>query len=291
MVRLGKDLRWTLVLAAGLLIPARAMPAQTATATPQVVSQPNRAAAKPANSPSSKAGTRSRKSAAPVAAVPQVPVPPATLEQTPTTPPLITYQNGQLSIDARNSTLSQVLRAVQVQTGASMEMPASAGNERVVTQLGPGQPKDVLNSLLNGTKFDYIILGVTGNPGAVQRIILTPRQNSGANVNVAQNNNPGQNQQQMVEDESPPDEGVPVTNEAEAENPVPEPQSPPPPGGFRRPMMQPPGQPDQSQGGNNGEPPNGAKTPEQLMQEMQQMQQQQQQYQQQLNPANQQNPQ
>lgn len=286
-----------LVLAVGLLIPVRTLPAQTPSGAPPAMSPrasaPNSAspansmAAKPAPSTSSKAHARHRKEKAdPVAEVPQAPAPPPTLEQTAPTAPRITYQNGQLSIDAHNSTLSQVLRAVQVQTGASMEMPSSASSERVVTQLGPGQPKDVLNSLLNGSKFDYIILGVTGNPGAVQRVILTPRQNAGANnVNVAQNNNQVQNQEQ-VEDEAPPDEGVPA-NDVEAETPAPEQPPQPPPGGFRRPMMMPPGQQDPNQAANNGDQPNGVKTPEQLMQELQQMQQQQQQYQQQLNPANQ----
>ena len=36
-----------------------------------------------------------------------------------------------------------------------------------LAQLGPGLPRDVLNTLLNGSKFDYVILGVTGKPGAV----------------------------------------------------------------------------------------------------------------------------
>jgi hypothetical protein len=168
-----------------------------------------------------------------------------------------------------------------------MEIPGSASSERVVTQLGPGQPKDVLNSLLNGSKFDYIILGVTGDPGAVQKVILTSRQNSGtSNVNVAQNNNQAQSQQPAGDEEAQPDEGVPVANEAEV-NPPPE-QQPSPPGGFHRPMMMPGGQPDPAQGASNiDQQPSGAKTPEQLMQELQQMQQQQQQYQQQLNPANQ----
>lgn len=285
-----------MLLAAGLLAPVLPLIAQSAATTPQAttpqVSSPaNGMTAKPASSTPSKARTGNKRAAAPIAEAPQAPVPPPTLEQTPPTAPRITFQNGQLSIYAHNSTLAQVLHAVQVQTGASIEVPSTASNERVVTQIGPGQPKDVLNSLLNGTKFDYIILGVTGNPGAVQRVILTPRQSSAANVNVAQNNNQGQNQGQMVEDEGAPDEGVPVTNDTEAENPVPEPQAPPP-GGFRRPMMQPPGMQVQQEQGQapNGEQPNGVKTPEQLMQEMQQMQQQQQQYQQQLNPANQ-NPQ
>lgn len=223
---------------------------------------------------------------------PQEPAPPPTLAESPPTPPQVTYQNGQLSINAHNATLSQTLRAVQQQTGAAMEIPASAANERVVMQLGPGAPHDVLNTLLNGTKFDYIILGVTGDPGAVQRVILTPRQNSPANnVNVAQNN---QNQEPPPDDDASPDEGIAV-NEPEPENTTPEQQPQVPPGGFRRPGF-PGGQPGQPPGFNNGnnggdDQSNGTKTPEQLMQELQQMQQQQQQYQQQLNPANQPQPQ
>jgi len=289
------------VLAAGLLLLPLELPAQTPATMPQgsaprtAASAPG-AAAKPASSAAASAsspktrGNHKKEKATQVAEVPQAPAIPPTLEQTAPTPPRITYQGGQLSIDAHNSTLSQVLRAVQSQTGASMEIPGSASNERVVAQLGPGQPRDVLNSLLNGSKFDYIILGVTGNPGAVQKVILTSRQNSGPSVNVAQNNNQPQNPE--ADDEAQADEGVPV-NEVE-ENPTPE--QPPPPGGRRRPMMMSPGgqanQPPASNPElNSGDQSNGVKTPEQLMQELQQMQQQQQQYQQQLNPANQNQPQ
>jgi len=55
------------------------------------------------------------------------------------------------------------------------------------------------------------------------------------------------------------------------------------PEGFNQPQQQVQPLPDNS--GDNSQP-NGAKTPEQLMQELQQMQQQQQQMQDQLNPAN-----
>ena len=159
-------------------------------------------------------------------------------------------------------------------------MPSSANNDRVATTIGPGQPSVVLNTLLNGSKFDYVILGVTGNPGAVQKVILTPRSNTP--VATAQNNS---NQQ--------PEE----TSEDTAENePEPEP-TPLPPGVFHRPgspLQRPPNQ-NGFNANENSYPPeqseNGGKTPEQLMQELQQMQQQQQQLQEQLNPANRQPPQ
>src|SRR5208283_3483284 len=127
-----------------------------------------------------------RKKAAPDPPLAQAPTPPPTLEQSPPTPPQVTYNNGQLTIIAHNATLSQVLRSVQSLTGAAIEMPSGAANERVVGQLGPGLPRDVLNALLNGSKFNYIILGVAGNPGAVQKVILTT-QRTASPVNTAQN--------------------------------------------------------------------------------------------------------
>jgi hypothetical protein len=279
MVRLPRQLGLALLLATGLLLePAPFLAAQAPATSMAKPAAANSVSASPAR-------VRHSKKKKPMAEeqAPQEPVVPPTLAESPPTPPQVTYRNGQLSIDAHNATLSQTLRAVQQQTGAAIDIPASASSERVVAQLGPGAPHDVLNTLLNGTKFDYIILGVTGDPGAVQRVILTPRQNSPATV--AQNN-PIQNQEPQDDDASP-DEGIAV-NEPEPENP-PEQQQPMPPGAFRRPGF--PGQPGQPPGfsnGNNGEEQNnGVKSPEQLMQELQLMQQQQQQYQQQLNPANQ----
>jgi hypothetical protein len=204
------------------------------------------------------------------------------------TPPHVVYQNGLLTIDAKNSTLSQVLHSVQAQTGASIEMPSSASNDRVMMQLGPGQPRDVLNTLLNGSKFNYIILGVTGNPGGVQKVILTTRQSTAIPVNTAQNNGPGPGQSQYQQPpEEPQEEEVP-SPDPEADNQPDNPQAPPAPGRFRGPNIpvRGPEGSDQQQQDNGGNPPNVVKTPEQMLQELQNMQQQQQRYQQQLNPAN-----
>jgi len=193
--------------------------------------------------------------------------------------PTVTYLNGQLSIQSNNATLAQVLRSVQAKTGASFDIPASAGSDRVVAQLGPGQPRDILASLLNGSKFNYIILGSPTQPGSVQKLILMPRQNTPI-TNTAQNRPTPQPQPEpQPEDDYTPPEPSPVednsANEAQ------------PPGGFRPGYTPMPTQPGENQGepDNNGQP-QGVKTPEQLLQELQRMQQQQQQYQQQLNPAN-----
>src|SRR5689334_9678548 len=62
-------------------------------------------------------------------------------------PPQVSYQNGQLTIVAPNSTLGDILRAVHKQTGAEIEVPEA--KERVVTHLGPGPARDVVADLLN----------------------------------------------------------------------------------------------------------------------------------------------
>ncbi len=222
----------------------------------------------------------------PVAEPKVVSPPPQTPEQMAPVAPTVTYQGGQLTIQSNNATLAQVLRSVQAKTGAAFDIPASANSDRVVAQLGPGQARDVLATLLDGSKFNYIILGSPTQPGAVQKLILMPRQ-SIPTTNTAQTR---PSPQPLPEAQPEDDYSAPEPAPAE-ENSANAPQQPP--GGFRPGYV--PNQPNQNgetqaQIDNNGQQ-QGAKTPEQLLQELQRMQQQQQQFQQQLNPANQNQPQ
>jgi hypothetical protein len=98
---------------------------------------------------------------------------PPTLEQMPSVPPKVNFTNGQLTIVAENSTLGDVLRAVGTQTGAAVEMSTDA-TERVVAHLGPGAARDVVTKLMNGSHFNYVILGSAARPGQIDRVILTP---------------------------------------------------------------------------------------------------------------------
>lgn len=111
---------------------------------------------------------------APALEVVQPPPPPLTLEQQPASPPRVSYQNGQLTITAQNSTLGDILRTVHAQTGAAVDVPGNA-TERVVGHFGPGPARDVLAQLLNGSHFNYVMLGSATNPDALERVILTPR--------------------------------------------------------------------------------------------------------------------
>ena len=67
-----------------------------------------------------------------------------------------------------------MLKAVQSATGASVDSPGFA-SERVYVKLGPGEPRDILASLLNGSRYDYIMIGSQQQPNSVARVMLTMR--------------------------------------------------------------------------------------------------------------------
>ncbi len=105
--------------------------------------------------------------------------PPPTLAQQPATPPQVSFQGGQLTISAQNSTLGDILKAVKAQTGATIDLPGTA-SERVIGHFGPGPARDVLTALLNGSHFNYVLLGSSTDPGALDRVVLMAK--SGGSV-------------------------------------------------------------------------------------------------------------
>jgi hypothetical protein len=94
----------------------------------------------------------------------------------PVTPRLVVaFQGGQLSIRANKAALSEVLFAVHERTGAEIAIPAGAEQEQVVGEFGPAAAPEVLSRLLNGSKFNFLILDSASNPGTLDRVILSPR--------------------------------------------------------------------------------------------------------------------
>ena len=102
---------------------------------------------------------------------PAAPVPPPTLAELPASAPQVSFQGGQLTISAQNSTLGDILKAVRAQTGAMIDLPGNA-SERVVGHFGPAPARDVLTALLNGSHFNYVLLGSATDPSALDRVIL-----------------------------------------------------------------------------------------------------------------------
>lgn len=91
----------------------------------------------------------------------------------------VTYRNGLLGITANKATLSEVLHAVQQRTGAEISIAAGADQEQVVADLPPGPAPEVLARLLNGSKFNFLILSAVDNPQRLDRVILSTRPEAG----------------------------------------------------------------------------------------------------------------
>ncbi len=116
----------------------------------------------------------------------------------------VTFREGMLVIKADKATLSEVLSAVQQRTGAEIAIPPGADQEKVVVDLGPAAAPEVLAELLHGAKFNFLIISSTRDPRQLDRVILTPRGEGGSMpLTQVQNNNPGQANNDAVEDDAP----------------------------------------------------------------------------------------
>jgi hypothetical protein len=85
----------------------------------------------------------------------------------------VTYRDGQLTIDARNSTLAELLKLVAEKSGATIEIPAGSGQEKIFEHAGPGPAQDVLARLLNGSAYDFIIVSSPQSPHGPAQVLLS----------------------------------------------------------------------------------------------------------------------
>ena len=116
----------------------------------------------------------SKKVPAPLPSGPQGPLQQFPLDSMPAVAPEVNFQNGQLTIATPNSTLADVLRAVHKQTMAEMDVPANA-TERVALHLGPGPAREVVATLLNGSRFNYVLLGAPEDATKLTRVVLVAK--------------------------------------------------------------------------------------------------------------------
>jgi len=179
----------------------------------------------------------------------QGPVPQVPLDAIPAVAPQVSYEDGLLTIVAPNSTLGDILRGVKKHTAADIDVPATA-SERVVTRLGPAPARQVMAELLNGSRFNYILLGSPEDTNALVRVVLVAKSGPDTpDSPSAQANNNTAPPPQMVNANDAEAEAVEDTPDDSAEQAAAEAEQPAP-------------NPDQP----------GVKTPQQLLQEMQQRQ-------------------
>jgi len=167
----------------------------------------------------------------------------------------VTWDSHGLRVVAANSSLTQILKAIATQTGATLE--GLNRDQRVFGVYGPGPARDVIGQLLDGSGYNVLMVGELGQ-GTPRQIILIARTAAGSQPG-------GANTQSSAENED-------SEAEQEAEQPEPPvPQGPPGPPQVMPPPM--------------GMPPGAAAVParsrDQILQDLQQRQQQIQQMQQQ----------
>jgi hypothetical protein len=156
---------------------------------------------------------------------------PLTTERMVSKPPQITYEDGQLTIVAENSPLSEVMSALRAAMGADIDLPASVARQRIWVRLGPGPARKVLRDLLDNTEFDYVIQASDTDTQGIRSVLLTLRSKAveqgvaGSRVarstsrrNLPESSNPAEVPDQ---DSSAPAESAAVSDTAPAVSPAP----------------------------------------------------------------------
>jgi hypothetical protein len=90
-------------------------------------------------------------------------------------PPHVTCPGDQLTIKADYSLFSSVLDAVHACIGVNIALPEGFVDGPVFFELGPGRTREVLNSLLNGSDLDFVILLSPSAPEKVVTVELMAR--------------------------------------------------------------------------------------------------------------------
>jgi len=130
----------------------------------------------------------------------------------------VEYADGKLRIRANKANLSEVLYEVHRRTGADIPVPAGAEQEQVVTDIPPSAPRDAVAMLLNGSHFNFIIVGADGDPSKLKRVILTPKGVEGASQPIIYTGNtPVESNPELPE---PAQAEAPVSEQPPIEQPV-----------------------------------------------------------------------
>jgi hypothetical protein len=144
------------------------------------------------------------------AAAPQPVGPPRdSLLQQPAKPAQVTVASGSLAIKADNSSLSQILQEISKSTG--MKVDGLGKDDRIFGSYGPGEPREVLLSLLEGSGYNVLMIG--DNKGAPRQLSLSQRAAGGAlaSTSPARNNRePDDDEIEQEQPQAPPEQPQPV---------------------------------------------------------------------------------
>jgi hypothetical protein len=157
---------------------------------------------------------------------------PLTLPMRPKAHVEVHFNRGMLSIHVDQGTLAEVLNEVHRQTGADIPIPPGAQQESIVADIGPVPARDAMAALLNGSHFNFVIVGSERDPNELRSVLLTSKQGGAsmpAGGDVAQeysatNQPPPEPVQggQVMQPSEPADDTPPPAPETEPEPPQPQ---------------------------------------------------------------------
>lgn len=117
------------------------------------------------------------------------PTPPVNAAPAPVAPPAprvqVSFANGKLRIWANRASLAEVLAEVRHRTGAELIIPPGTGQEPIVADLGPAPAREVLASLLNGSPFNFVMVGSQQDTAQLRGVFLTMRNGGGMDNSVS----------------------------------------------------------------------------------------------------------
>jgi hypothetical protein len=139
------------------------------------------------------------------------------LLQQPPKPPQVSFAPHNLTVKADNSTLSQILREISGSTG--MKVEGLGQDQRIFGSYGPGEPRVVLLSLLEGSGYNVVMIGDTAG-GAPRELSLTQRTAGATNLasgsvarNSSQDDDDADQDVQQTPEPSQPQPGIPPNGE------------------------------------------------------------------------------
>lgn len=110
------------------------------------------------------------------------PAEPAALPPPAPVPARVVLNAGRLTVDANDSDLGSILKDVAASSGMTIEgLDKSA---RVFGHYGPGTPCDVLTELLDGTGYNFVMVG-GANGQAPRQLVLSAQSHSSQHAHAA----------------------------------------------------------------------------------------------------------
>jgi hypothetical protein len=162
------------LLAAPLLLATMDVHAQTVADKTAAATSTRKAVARHKKPVAAQQTTAPAPVSAPVPVVPEAPKWPANDQPNAAT---VIWDSQGLRIVASNSSLSEILQDVATKTGAKLE--GLDTDQRVFGAYGPGQARDVLAQLLDGSGYNIVMVGDQGQ-GTPRQIVLSARSTAGA---------------------------------------------------------------------------------------------------------------